>query len=224
MTCALGGDVFLNQSSQPKRRPDGITALAILWTIGSLLNIYQGLNGVIVDLGALPLLSDPQMNPWVRFGLPAEMMISFFVLAFGFLTLLVVYGLVTRRSWSYHFGLAIPIFTAIINFASIALYSSAPAELELQGAVESIAPFLVINLIWLVILWVYLPKPHVKQYLNVIPTPPATVPIPPTASTLPVPPSPEPVATTEGKKFCRYCGVDNKTDAVFCEKCGKKIG
>ncbi len=25
------------------------------------------------------------------------------------------------------------------------------------------------------------------------------------------------------KLFCRYCGVENKTDAVFCEKCGKKI-
>jgi ribosomal protein L40E len=25
------------------------------------------------------------------------------------------------------------------------------------------------------------------------------------------------------KKFCRYCGTENKKDAVFCEKCGKKI-
>lgn len=24
--------------------------------------------------------------------------------------------------------------------------------------------------------------------------------------------------------FCRYCGTQNKTDAIFCEKCGKKIG
>ncbi len=24
-------------------------------------------------------------------------------------------------------------------------------------------------------------------------------------------------------KFCRYCGMDNKKDAVFCEKCGKNI-
>ena len=28
---------------------------------------------------------------------------------------------------------------------------------------------------------------------------------------------------TEEKRFCRYCGAENKTDAVFCEKCGKKI-
>lgn len=27
----------------------------------------------------------------------------------------------------------------------------------------------------------------------------------------------------EGKKYCRYCGAKNENDAVFCEKCGKKI-
>jgi len=32
-----------------------------------------------------------------------------------------------------------------------------------------------------------------------------------------------PVTTTEEKKYCRYCGAKNKTDADFCEKCGKKI-
>jgi ribosomal protein L40E len=40
----------------------------------------------------------------------------------------------------------------------------------------------------------------------------------------PVPPPPVAVATSEGKKFCRYCGAENKTDADFYEKCGKKIG
>lgn len=27
----------------------------------------------------------------------------------------------------------------------------------------------------------------------------------------------------KGKRFCRHCGAENKTDATFCEKCGKKI-
>lgn len=26
------------------------------------------------------------------------------------------------------------------------------------------------------------------------------------------------------KKYCRYCGVKNEIDAIFCEKCGKVIG
>lgn len=25
------------------------------------------------------------------------------------------------------------------------------------------------------------------------------------------------------KKYCRYCGAENKSDAIFCEKCGKKM-
>lgn len=24
--------------------------------------------------------------------------------------------------------------------------------------------------------------------------------------------------------FCRYCGTENEPDAVYCEKCGKKVG
>lgn len=31
------------------------------------------------------------------------------------------------------------------------------------------------------------------------------------------------VSVSTEKKFCRYCGTENKSDAVFCEKCGKKI-
>jgi len=27
----------------------------------------------------------------------------------------------------------------------------------------------------------------------------------------------------ETRFFCRYCGAENKSDAVFCEKCGKKL-
>jgi hypothetical protein len=26
-----------------------------------------------------------------------------------------------------------------------------------------------------------------------------------------------------GKRYCRYCGAENKNDAYFCEKCGKMI-
>jgi uncharacterized membrane protein len=28
---------------------------------------------------------------------------------------------------------------------------------------------------------------------------------------------------SEEKKYCQYCGVENKGDAAFCQKCGKKI-
>ncbi len=36
------------------------------------------------------------------------------------------------------------------------------------------------------------------------------------------PPPTAPVVPAE-KRFCQYCGAENRTDAVFCQKCGKKI-
>jgi len=39
----------------------------------------------------------------------------------------------------------------------------------------------------------------------------------------PIGPPPVPMTILGEKKFCRYCGVENLMDAVFCEKCGKNI-
>jgi uncharacterized membrane protein len=36
-------------------------------------------------------------------------------------------------------------------------------------------------------------------------------------------PSAPTVAVTVERKYCRYCGTENQSDAVFCAKCGKKI-
>lgn len=215
----------MNQPSRLKNRPTGIVIIAVLWTLGSMYNIYVSLSTIIIDLSALPYLSDPYVDRWLRFGVPAEMMIGFFILAFGFLTLVVVYGLLTARAWSYDSALALPIFIIVLNSASMLLYLSAPSELGLSEAGITAAGAIFGNIIILVLIWVYLTRPYVKQYLNKIPTPtPMPVPVPPAQSILPVPPPPMPVATSEEKKFCRYCGAENKTDAVFCEKCGKNIG
>lgn len=41
----------------------------------------------------------------------------------------------------------------------------------------------------------------------------------PAAAPTPAPPAPVSVE----KKFCQYCGTENKVDANFCKKCGKKL-
>jgi len=197
-----------------KVRPSGIVIIAVLWTIASIINIYQGLRMVIADLGALSYLSSPFIHEWFRFGIPAETMLNLFIVAFGFLTLLVVYGLYTAKSWSHDFAFAIPLFITFINVAAMLLYASAPID-ELRGEANAVIPFIVMNLFWLVVVWSYLSQSHVKKYLNQIPIPPPQMPVPP--------PSPVSVATSGEKRFCRYCGAENKQDAVFCEKCGKKI-
>jgi hypothetical protein len=34
---------------------------------------------------------------------------------------------------------------------------------------------------------------------------------------------PQPPPFSENPSFCRYCGMQNTSDAVFCSKCGKKL-
>lgn len=56
------------------------------------------------------------------------------------------------------------------------------------------------------------------------PTPPATPPTPPTPATPPAP-SEQPPSPPEpsAKIYCVYCGAENPPDAIFCQKCGKKL-
>ena len=36
-------------------------------------------------------------------------------------------------------------------------------------------------------------------------------------------PTPAPTFTSKEKRFCRYCGTQLPSDALFCSKCGKKV-
>jgi len=42
-------------------------------------------------------------------------------------------------------------------------------------------------------------------------------------ATRPAVPYPPQFAQSVPRKFCRFCGTENKSDAVFCEKCGRQI-
>lgn len=54
--------------------------------------------------------------------------------------------------------------------------------------------------------------------------PPPPLPPPPTLATPPAAPEPQPSPPKPSAKIhCVYCGAENQTDAVFCQKCGKKM-
>lgn len=96
--------------------------------------------------------------------------------------------------------------------------------LLLIGAVLTI---ILVGLVLLFVAWILaavgffsIKTPTIQPPTTVPPTPPAPPPQPPSATT---PEPPVPVSVSVEKMYCRYCGTENKTDAVFCVKCGKKI-
>jgi uncharacterized membrane protein len=84
--------------------------------------------------------------------------------------------------------------------------------LLLIGAILTI---ILVGLVLLLIAWIL-----VAVGFFSIKTPTAQL---PAATPPPAPPPTPTVAVSVEKKYCRYCGTENKADAVFCEKCGKKI-
>jgi len=118
-------------SETKAKRPDGITAIAILWFLGGIYNVYVSFQTISTDVSFLPYLSDSAVHSWFSFGLPAEIAISLLSLFLGLLQIVTVFGLWMGKKYSYRLALLVPIILVIGYVCSIALYASAPAELEL---------------------------------------------------------------------------------------------
>lgn len=158
-------DVVSSEPLETKKRPNGIMIIAVLWTLTSIFRINWGLNEVFLDFGELPYLYEPSEPEWFRFGVPADIVLSFSVVAVSFLTVFVVYGLFTAKPWSYKSALSIPVLTSTMDIALTALYASAPAELDFAAYFSLYCVLAVTNLVWIVVTWVYLRKTDVKQYI-----------------------------------------------------------
>jgi len=173
----------VSSKSQAKRRPRGIMLIASLWTLTSIVRAYLGLQTLIVDFGLLPYLSslfDPSApewsiysireREWISFGLPAETVFSLSIIALCFLAVLTAYGLFTAKRWSYRSAFIVPALATIVDVAAGALYATAPAE---QGFIGEIArartslflSLAMVNVIWIIVISIYLRKPDVKQYI-----------------------------------------------------------
>ncbi len=161
-----------SETPSANKRPTGITLIAVFWAVSSVGNVFQGFLVFLAYVGIQPIYyMRPDVPRWFRFAMPSQLVLSFLTIAFVVLAFVAVSGLVTGASWSYRFALAISLFIAVVNLATLALYLSAPSELDpvlLQGyrrVVDAVVPFVAINVFWLVVIWSYLTRPHVKQYL-----------------------------------------------------------
>lgn len=181
-------------SIEARKRPTGLTIIAILWFLGGIYNLYMSSQVISDDLEVLPHLSDPWVAEWFKFGVPAELAISLLVFALGLIQLFTIIGLWTGKSWSYKLALAIPVLAVVSWISMAALYMSAPIELEIR---ESINWFAVLfSIFWMIIYWSYLRQPHVKEYLGVI---------------------------SIRRPICPQCGRVLPPDLKFCPYCGKAL-
>ncbi len=199
------------------KRPLGLTLISIFWFLGSLYNFIVGLRTIKIDLDSMPLLSDPSLPQWFQFGLPAELALGIFVVIFASVQLLTIYGLLTRKAWSYKLALTVPVLVIISWCAQVALYTSAPPSLGL--VTPSLFLGLGAGIFWLCLFWSYLRRPLAKQYLLRTPsktTPQLQNPITPVSSTVD---SQSPRWTQFVR--CPGCGHQNRLEANYCEKCGQ---
>ena len=158
-------------SEVEQKRPAGLTAIAILWFVGALLNILNSLLVLNQGVAALPYLSNSGLHSWFSFGVPIEMVLSGIVLALGLVQIVTVFGLWTGKKYSYKLALAVPVVHVVLNVCFVALYATAPAELGLISHVWVLSVFgLAVGLAFLVVIWWYLRKPHVKAFLGVAET------------------------------------------------------
>jgi hypothetical protein len=201
---------------QDTKRPLGLTVISVLWLLGALYNFFVGIATISSDLNSMPLLSDPRVHQWFHLGIPAELALGVFVVIIAIVQAFTIYGLLKRKVWSYKLALTAPVLVVFSWFAQAALYLSAPPSLGLVNPSMLTGP--VMSLFWLFLVWSYIRKPHVRQYLRQA--------LPTRVSTLQS--SPNLVSDTSGSRpirltsfvQCPSCGHQNRIEANYCEKCG----
>ena len=162
--------VVCKMSEVKQKRSDGLTAIAILWFIGALLNVLNSFLVLSQGVAALPYLSNSGLHEWFSFGVPIEIVLSGIVLALGLVQMVAVFGLWTGKKYSYKLALTVAVFLVVLSVCFVVLYATAPAELGLISSVGFSVFGLAVGLVFLVVIWWYLRKPHVKAFLGVTET------------------------------------------------------
>jgi hypothetical protein len=158
-------------SSEVTKRPNGIIVIVVSWVLTSLYVMYWGIDTILIDLSYDP--NAPELlelslyaRAWLGWGVRADLVLCFCIVAVSVLTVFVAYGLYAATPWtSYKLALAVPALAAFVHGSTAAFYAFAPTELGFSYDLPLHSALTSINLIWLAGIWIYTRKPLVKQYL-----------------------------------------------------------
>lgn len=201
------------------KRSGGLMLIALLWLFYGVVNVYFSCRGIIADVGVLPYLSYPSMPEWSKLGVPAELALSVFRLCLGLLQIVTFLGLWTGKRYSYKLALPVAMLLVINSLAITGLYLSAPAQLDLSYYIGFSLIFLAIDIAWAIVYWRYLRKQDVKTFFGVTQPEPTLQKPQPSIQEKIITPEKNP-SDTKTKSYCKHCGAENKSGALFCKKCG----
>lgn len=216
-------------SLKTKKRPIGITIIAVLWFLGGILTLYTCSQEISAGIELLPYLSNLSTPKWFNFGIPTILAVNLLAFALGLIQIFAVYGLWTGKSWSYKLALSIPVLAVVIDISLVGLYMSAPVWLGLREYIDWVS--VGSKIFWMIIYLSYFRGPHVKEYLEV-----STArmegrilrPKDKAEAKRDVGPSYPGLSYlcqgSTAQSRCPFCGMAVQDDDVFCSSCGRTIG
>ena len=137
-----------------KKRPTGVTIIAILIIIGGILLLLAGIAGVVV--GSLSI------SQIIGLGF---VIIGAIILAVGIGYLVVSYGLLKGKKWSWTITVVLLFIGIVINVVSIIILGYFTFDTDTSSFLTSNSGSIAGIIISVIILY-YLYRPHVKSYFG----------------------------------------------------------
>ena len=135
-----------------KKRPTGVTIIAILIIIGGILLLLAGIGGVAV--GSLSI------SQIIGLGF---VIIGAIILAVGIGYLVVSYGLLKGKRWAWTITVVLLFIGIVINVVSIIIFGYFTFDTDTSSFLTSNSGSIAGIIISVIILY-YLYRPHVKSY------------------------------------------------------------
>ncbi|HEX2124775.1 MAG TPA: hypothetical protein VHF44_04130 [Nitrososphaeraceae archaeon] len=141
-----------------KKRPTGVTVIAVLVIIGGVLLLLAGIAGVVV--GSLSI------SQIIGLGF---VIIGAIILAVGIGYLVVSYGLLKGKRWSWTITVVLLFIGIAIDVASIIIFGYFTFDTDTSSFLTTNSGSIAGIIISVIILY-YLYRPHVKSYFGKLST------------------------------------------------------